>query len=150
MSEEESEIRADPFKLFMARWGFGLIFLALIILALYYFRASIPPPPEPLFISILLTCLYVCFSMTRGVIAQEIAIDKFNRRPVFLDEMIWKLVILVLLVAQLGIAGYLLYQSWKWFALVFVLSWILFFSRLVRSVGWLIIFALYFAFLRRS
>lgn len=132
------------------RWGFGLIYLSLIILGLYLLRSLIPKPPEPESISIMLACVYIWFSTTQTVITRQTSINIYDRPSVFFNEAAWQVINFILLIVQIGIGGYFLYRSWKWLVFVFLLNWVLFLSGFIRSTSWLLIIPIHFVFLKRD
>lgn len=150
MSGTQDELRPDPMKLFMVRWGFGVVYLAIIFSALYFLRAIIPQIPEPFPITVIVSCLYGLLSLTRGTINHEIAKDVYDRAPAFDDVNIWSLISLILMVILIILAGVLIYLSWKWFAFVFVLSNALFFSRYARSISYVFILPVFCILSSRS
>lgn len=98
--------------------------------------------------SIVLTAVYVCLSVTRGIILKEISRDIFYRAPVFRDETGWGLITIILLIVQLAIAAYFLWHSWQWFVFVFVLNFALNLSRQVEYVCCLLLTGVLMVFKR--
>jgi len=138
--------KPDPVKILVIRIA-SVLYLGVVVFAVIALRHLVlVPQPHTRFLA--LAAAYVILASIAYEISQENTKTVWDKPAIFLNSALWSLVWFIILLANIGILGYLLFASWRFMVAVLVFGFAIGCSSIFRTICRALLFGLCYAALQ--